>query len=189
MYTVRNSFVIVTTAIIVHLLIIWQGPYWIMDAFEIQLINNVKYGDNAGCGKNFTDGVYYINPECLLKKDRGTMPNLDVLYTICFYEVNDTTDYSMTTTVPVTDNFWVLHVYEQDTDISYFVNNNDLSGNINIVIEKDGSKDDHKDAIHVKSNTNTGMILIRAFFATTEEEKLLEKQRRNTTCQKIEKHG
>ena len=63
-------------------MIVWQVPDWIMEVFERQLVNNVKYGNNTECAKTYDEVVYYIDLECMLKKGRGTMPNLDVLYTV-----------------------------------------------------------------------------------------------------------
>ncbi|MEC8882468.1 MAG: DUF1254 domain-containing protein [Pseudomonadota bacterium] len=182
MWTIRDTCVILVTAIVVHLLIVWQTPDWIMEAFERQLINNAKYGDNTACGETYVNGVYYIDPKCMLKKDRGTMPNLDVLYTICFYQVDANSDYMVTTNVPTEKNFWVTHVYEEDTTIAYYINNDDVEGEMTLQIARDNGEKNNKNVIEVTSSTNTGMVLIRAFYATEQEKKALDKERRKTRC-------
>ena len=182
MWSIKDTCVVIATAIIVHILIVWQTPGWIMEAFEMQMVNNTKYGDNTACGETYNGGVYYINPECMLQKDRGTMPNLDVLYTICFYQVDPDSNYVVTTTVPTEKNFWVTHVYEEDTTIAYYMNNDDVEGEVTLKIARDNTEKSNKKAINVTSSTNTGMVLIRAFYATEDEKKALDKERRKTRC-------
>ena len=68
------------------------------------------------------------------------MPNLDVLQSICFYQVDADSDYVVTTNVPAEKSFWVTHVYQEDTTIAYYINNDGIEGEVTLQIGRDNAE-------------------------------------------------
>ena len=58
----------------------------------------------------------------------------------------------------------------------------DVEGEVTLQIARDNGEKNKKNVIEVTSSTNTGMVLIRAFYATEQEKKALDKERRKTRC-------
>ncbi len=158
----------VMVAVIIHFLIVSQTPYIAMDKAMEKLDTEINTLDHSGPpDEDFREVV---------------RPSPDLLYSTCIYDVNEE---ALLFTVPVTDTYWSISGYAEDTHNFFSLNHEEVETNtarVLVVGEKEKAYPEvEEDMIIVEAPSDTGIILIRIFVSDREKlEELKQIQERAT---------
>ena len=174
----KNSLIKISiVAIVTHLLLIFFGPYIVMNQLDRNIADAIA-NPFEGCEDTYDGIVGNLDQVCISRRSAARMPNL--------FQPHDTAvdsngDLYVSMPVPEDERYWVVHVHNNNTNVAFKINNLDIaSDTYEFLITKD---ENTISPINTIKTTEKGTVFWRLLVNTAEEISTLDKQRRSTVCE------
>ena len=176
----KNSLIKISIiAIATHLLLIFFGPYIVMNQLDRNIADAIA-NPIEGCEDTYDGIVGNLDQVCISKRSAARMPNYDFIYTMCRYDLSNG-DLYVSMPVPEDERYWVVHVHNNNTNVAFKINNLDIaSDTYEFLITND---ENTTSSINTIKTTKKGTVFWRLLVNTAEEIGTLDKQRRSTVCE------
>ena len=176
----NNSLIKISiVAIVTHLLLIFSGPYIVMNQLDRNIADAIA-NPFEGCEDTYDGIVGNLDQVCISRRSAARMPNYDFIYTMCRYDLSNG-DLYVSMPVPEDERYWVVHVHNNNTNVAFKINNLDIeSDTYEFLITKDENTMSY---INTIKTTEKGTVFWRLLVNTAEEISKLDKQRRSTICE------
>ena len=176
----NNSLIKISiVAIVTHLLLIFFGPYIVMNQLDRNIADAIA-NPFEGCEDTYDGIVGNLDQVCISRRSAARMPNYDFIYTMCRYDLSNG-DLYVSMPVPEDERYWVVHVHNNNTNVAFKINNLDIeSDTYEFLITKD---ENTMSTINTIKTTEKGTVFWRLLVNTAEEISKLDKQRRSTICE------
>ena len=176
----NNSLIKISiVAIVTHLLLIFFGPYIVMNQLDRNIADAIA-NPFEGCEDTYDGIVGNLDQVCISRRSAARMPNYDFIYTMCRYDLSNG-DLYVSMPVPEDERYWVVHVHNNNTNVAFKINNLDIeSDTYEFLITKDANT---MSPINTIKTTEKGTVFWRLLVNTAEEISTLDKQRRSTVCE------
>lgn len=176
----KNSLVKISIiAIATHLLLIFLGPYIVMNQLDRNIADAIA-DPFEGCEDTYDGIVGNLDQVCISRRSAARMPNYDFIYTMCRYDLSNG-DLYVSMPVPENDRYWVVHVHNNNTNVAFKINNLEIDEDrYELLIT---NKENINSSLNTINTTNKGTVFWRLLVNTAEEIKSLDTQRRTTVCE------
>ena len=176
----KNSLIKISiVAIVTHLLLIFFGPYIVMNQLDRNIADAIA-NPFEGCEDTYDGIVGNLDQVCISRRSAARMPNYDFIYTMCRYDLSNG-DLYVSMPVPEDERYWVVHVHNNNTNVAFKINNLDIaSDTYEFLITNTNNQIEE---IKTIQTTNKGTVFWRLLINTADEISNLDEFRRTTVCE------
>ncbi|MFL2711114.1 MAG: DUF1254 domain-containing protein [Candidatus Actinomarina sp.] len=176
----KNSFLKISIiAIATHLLLIFFGPYIVMNQLDRNIADAIA-NPFEGCEDTYDGIVGNLDQVCISRRSAARMPNYDFIYTMCRYDLSNG-DLYVSMPVPEDERYWVVHVHNNNTNVAFKINNLEIdSERYELLVT---NKENINSSLKTIRTTDKGTVFWRLLVNTAEEIDTLDNQRRTTVCE------
>ena len=162
----KNSLIKISIiAIATHLLLIFFGPYIVMNQLDRNIADAIA-NPFEGCEDTYDGIVGNLDQVCISKRSAARMPNYDFIYTMCRYDLSNG-DLYVSMPVPEDERYWVVHVHNNNTNVAFKINNLAIaSDTYELLITKD---ENTTSSINTIKTTEKGTVFWRLLVNTAKE--------------------
>ena len=176
----KNSIIKISIlAIATHLLLIFLGPYIVMDQLDRNIADAIA-NPFVGCEDTYDGIVGNLDQVCISRRSAARLPNYDFIYTMCRYDLSNGGLY-VSMPVPEDERYWVVHVHNNNTNVEFKINNLDIDTDTYELLIT--NNENTISPINTIKTTNKGTVFWRLLVNTADEIDTLDVQRRSTVCE------